>query len=98
MFGDIDVNAITRIGNPPWDRIKLQEVEWFGLRDPRIAMAVRASDRIKMIKALEKAKAPIFVDFTKTKDRAEGMAELARKVGDYPLLSGGDINLNSLFE
>ena len=23
------------IGNPPWDRIKLQEVEWFATRDPR---------------------------------------------------------------
>ena len=85
------------VGNPPWDRIKLQEVEWFGLRDPRVAMAVRASDRVKMIKSLEKAKAPIFADFTKAKDRAEGMADMARKVGDYPLLSGGDINLYSLF-
>ena len=85
------------IGNPPWDRIKLQEVEWFGLRDPRVAMAVRASDRVKMIKALEKAKAPIFDDFIKAKDRAEDMADMARKVGDYPLLSGGDINLYSLF-
>lgn len=85
------------VGNPPWDRIKLQEVEWFGLRDPRVAMAVRASDRVKMIKSLEKAKAPIFDDYLKAKDRAEDMAEMARKVGDYPLLSGGDINLYSLF-
>ena len=25
------------IGNPPWDRIKLQEVEWFATRAPDIA-------------------------------------------------------------
>ena len=27
------------IGNPPWDRIKLQEVEWFATRDPDLARA-----------------------------------------------------------
>ena len=27
------------IGNPPWDRIKLQEVEWFATRAPEIARA-----------------------------------------------------------
>jgi hypothetical protein len=85
------------VGNPPWDRIKLQEVEWFGLRDRRIAMAARASDRKKMIRQLEDDADPLFADYTKAKTRAEAMAERARKVGDYPLLSGGDINLYSLF-
>jgi hypothetical protein len=32
------------IGNPPWDRIKLQEVEWFATRRRDIAQAVRAAD------------------------------------------------------
>ena len=27
------------IGNPPWDRIKLQEVEWFATRSPELALA-----------------------------------------------------------
>jgi hypothetical protein len=85
------------IGNPPWDRIKLQEVEWFGLRDPKIALAQRASDRGNMIKALEKAGDPLFYDYLKAKGRAEATANMARKGGFYPLLSGGDINLYSLF-
>ena len=33
------------IGNPPWDRMKLQEVEWFAARVPTIAHAQRAADR-----------------------------------------------------
>jgi hypothetical protein len=85
------------VGNPPWDRIRLQEVEWFGLRDRRIAMAARASDRKRMIAQLQANSDPLFADYTKAKSRAEGMAAMARKVGDYPLLSGGDINLYSLF-
>jgi hypothetical protein len=62
------------IGNPPWDRIKLQEVEWFALRNPSVAMAQRAADRKKMITALASAGDPLFADYTKAKDRAEASA------------------------
>ena len=85
------------IGNPPWDRIKLQQVEWFAARKPEIARAQRASDRQHMIKQLEAAKDPLASDFAKANERAEGTARMARSIGDYPLLSGGDINLYSLF-
>ncbi len=33
------------IGNPPWDRIKLQEVEWFASRRPELALAPTAAAR-----------------------------------------------------
>jgi hypothetical protein len=85
------------VGNPPWDRIKLQEIEWFAIRDQNIAMAQRAADRKKLIKQLEKAGAPLFHEYTKAKARAETTSKMARTGGRYPLLSGGDTNLNSLF-
>ncbi len=85
------------IGNPPWDRMKLQKVEWFALRRPEIARVQRASDREKMITALEKANDPLSADYTRASTRAEAGARMARATGDYPLLSGGDTNLNSLF-
>ncbi|MCY3783251.1 MAG: restriction endonuclease, partial [Chloroflexi bacterium] len=40
------------IGNPPWDRIKLQEVEWFATRDPAIARAPTAAARKAAIQHL----------------------------------------------
>lgn len=85
------------VGNPPWDRIKLQQVEWFAARRPDIAKAQRASDRKRMIGALEKAGDPLHADFVKAERRAADTARMARKSGHYPLLSGGDTNLNSLF-
>jgi hypothetical protein len=85
------------IGNPPWDRMKLQQVEWFAARRREIALAQRASDRAKMIAALEKAGDPLAIDYAKAATRAEKGARMARSGGDYPLLSGGDINLYSLF-
>lgn len=85
------------IGNPPWDRIKLQEIEWFAARRRDIAMAQRASDRKKLIAALERDGDPLHADYRKAAARAEATSRMARKGGDYPLLSGGDINLYSLF-
>jgi hypothetical protein len=85
------------IGNPPWDRMKLQEVEWFAARRREIALTQRASDRKRMISALEKKGDPLALDYVKAEARAEAGVRIARNDGDYPLLSGGDVNIYSLF-
>ena len=85
------------VGNPPWDRIKLQQVEWFTARRPEIALAPRASDRGKLIAKLKADGDPLWDDFTHAETRAAATARMARASGNYPLLSGGDTNLNSLF-
>jgi hypothetical protein len=85
------------IGNPPWDRMKLQQVEWFAARRREIALAQRASDRRRMITALETASDPLAADYAKAEARAEAGVRVARDSGDYPLLSGGDVNIYSLF-
>lgn len=88
------------LGNPPWDRIKLQEVEWFAERDREIAAQPRAADRKRMIEALEKKKygpAPLWLEYADACERASAGARVLGKSGDYPLLGGGDVNLYSLF-
>lgn len=85
------------IGNPPWDRIKLQEVEWFAERKPEIALQARASDRKKLI-AKEKAHdTPLWREYVAASEAAETRGRVTRECGDYPLLSSGDIDLYSLF-
>ncbi len=85
------------IGNPPWDRIKLQEVEWFAERDPGIAAQPRAADLKRLIGALQQKKAPLAAEYALAVERAETNARVLSKAGDYPLLGGGDVNLYSLF-
>ena len=85
------------IGNPPWDRMKLQQVEWFAARRREIALAQRASDRTRMVDALGKAGDPLASGYAKAEARAEAGFRMARASGDYPLLSGGDVNIYSLF-
>lgn len=83
------------VGNPPWDRIKLQQVEWFTARRPEIARATRASDRARMIAALKVDGDPLGADFTLADQRAAASLRMARTA--FPLLGRGDINLYSLF-
>ena len=85
------------IGNPPWDRIKLQEVEWFATRAPDLARAPTAAARRAAIKDLRAQNDPLAADFDSAKARADGLGKLVRASGHYPLLGGGDINLYSLF-
>jgi len=85
------------IGNPPWDRMKLQQVEWFATRRREIALQTRAADRKRMIAALERDGDPLARDYATASDRAAMAAGMARRGGDYPLLSRGDVNLYSLF-
>lgn len=70
------------IGNPPWDRMKLQQVEWFAARKPEIARAQRASDRKKMIAALKDANDPLYADFEKADQRAADAMRMARFNGN----------------
>ena len=83
------------VGNPPWDRIKLQQVEWFAARRPEIARATRASDRARMVAALKADGDPLAADFTLADQRAAASLRMARTA--YPLLGRGDVNLYSLF-
>ena len=85
------------IGNPPWDRIKLQEVEWFATRAPRLALAPTAAARKEGILRLRNQGVPLVDEYDAAKERADRLGQLVRASGDYPLLGGGDINLYSLF-
>ena len=85
------------IGNPPWDRIKLQEVEWFATRAHDLALAPTAAARLKGIQQLRDQGASLAAEFDAAKAQSESLSQMVRSGGDYPLLSGGDINLYSLF-
>ena len=85
------------IGNPPWDKIKLQEVEWFATRDRELALAPTAAARQAGIGRLRREESPLADEFDAAKGRADQTGEYVRGSGHYPLLGGGDINLYSLF-
>lgn len=84
------------IGNPPWEKLKLQEVEWFASRNIEIAKSTGAK-RKQLIKALERSNPALSTAYHHAYHSSKSLLELARKAEDYPLLSAGDINFYSLF-
>ena len=69
------------LGNPPWERIKLQEQEFFAARDPEIAEAPNAAARGRLIAKLKEA-APgtreraLYEEFEAAKRVAEAVVRL----------------------
>jgi hypothetical protein len=90
------------IGNPPWERIKLQEQEFFAARSPEIAGARNKAEREKLINKLENAEpgspdGQLWRDFQFAKRTAEAASEFVRSSGRYPLTGRGDVNTYALF-
>ena len=85
------------VGNPPWDRMKMQQVEWFAARRPAIAQAQKAADRKRLIHALVADGDPLGAEFERADSRAAAALRVVRGGDDFPLLGRGDINLYSLF-
>ena len=85
------------IGNPPWERIKLQEREFFDAVAPNIASATNAATRRKLIAKLEKTNRDLYQRYTDAKTKAENALNHVRKSGRFPLTGKGDINTYAVF-
>ena len=85
------------IGNPPWDQIEQPEVEWFATRDEEIALATTGARRKALIKKKQEAGDKLVLEYETVRSQAMAMREFIRSSDEYPLLSGGRINLYSLF-
>ncbi len=90
------------VGNPPWERIKLQEQEFFAASSPDIATAPNAAARGRLIHALADAvegspECRLHADFVFAKRAAEAASEFARNSGRFPLAGTGDVNTYALF-
>ncbi|MEY9858509.1 methylase of polypeptide subunit release factors [Catenulispora sp. GAS73] len=85
------------LGNPPWERIKLQEQEFFATRDVEVATAPNAAARQRLIAGLANDRPELFGEFSAAKRRAEGESHVVRKSDRYPLTGRGDINTYAIF-
>jgi len=85
------------LGNPPWERVKLQEKEFFAVRDPRIAAAPNKAARERLIAALADEDPALRAAFDAAKRESEGASHLLRQSGRYPLCGRGDVNTFAVF-
>lgn len=85
------------LGNPPWERVKLQEQEFFAPRDEEIANASNAAARKKLIAQLPTTNPALWEEWTAASRRAEGESHTIRQSGRYPLCGKGDVNTYAIF-
>ncbi len=85
------------LGNPPWERIKIQEKEWFAERRPDIAQASNAAARKRIIQALKDDDPMLWGAWCEALRQSDGEAALVRSTGRYPLCGRGDINTYAIF-
>lgn len=85
------------LGNPPWEKIKLQEQEFFSLRDPRIANSRNASERKKLIRGLLVINPLLHEEFIEASHDAEASSKFIRDGGRFELTARGDINTYAIF-
>jgi N-6 DNA Methylase len=84
------------VGNPPWERVKLQEQEFFAVRDPNIAFATGAK-RKELIARLPETDPALGREFKEEANRSESVSHFLRASGRFPLCGRGDINTYSVF-
>jgi len=85
------------IGNPPWERMKLQEREFFDTISPKIAAAVNAATRRKLIEELKEKNPELHEKYLAAKADAEKTLDYVRNSDRYPLTGKGDINTYAVF-
>ena len=85
------------LGNPPWERVKLQEQEFFARREPSIAKARNAAERKKLIAALPATDLALWREWSSATRIAQGQGHFMRESGRYPLCGRGDVNTYALF-
>ena len=85
------------LGNPPWERVKLQEQEFFASRSAEIADAANAASRKKLIAKLFELNPQLWAEWCIESRAAEGWSHFIRQSGRYPLCGRGDINTFAIF-
>ncbi len=85
------------IGNPPWERMKLQEREFFSLPAPEIATATNAAKRRQLVAKLESDDPALHDRYRQALEAADSLLTYCRTSDQYPLTGKGDINTYAVF-
>lgn len=85
------------VGNPPWDRVKLKDEEFFASRDVEIANAGNAAKRKKMIDSLDESNLVLAQEYRDALRDVNCRSQFMRTSGRFPLGGVGDVNTYAVF-
>lgn len=97
IFSNDDPGFDCILGNPPWNKIKIQDKEFFAYRAQDISDAPNASARKILIEELKNKNPELYKQYIFFKRKDKSTNKFLKYSGRYPLTAHGDINTYSVF-
>lgn len=86
------------LGNPPWDRVTVEEQKFFAVRDPEIAdSSLTQSERDEKIAELEETNPDLYEAYQEAVWQRDRQTRFIKESGRYQLTSKGILNLYAPF-
>ncbi len=85
------------VGNPPWERTALEELEFFAKSSPEVLAAPTTALRKRVIQELRRTQPKLFEEYTEEKEKSDYEAKFYKESGLYPLGARGRLNTYALF-
>jgi hypothetical protein len=83
------------IGNPPWEKIKVEEHQWWGLRYPGLR-GMPMHERTARLTLLKRERPDLFTEYLHEVSSSDAMRKIIA-AGPYPGIGSGDIDLYKAF-
>ncbi|RAW46755.1 restriction endonuclease [Halorubrum sp. 48-1-W] len=97
IFHNSDGGFDCILGNPPWEKIKAEQKEWFAGKREDIATSTSKSHRTKLINQLQEEDPDLYQAWKQEKENSENASKFIRESGRFPLSGTGDTNTYPVF-
>lgn len=83
------------IGNPPWEKLHVEEQQWWGMRNPGLASLPQA-ERLKHLAQLKKSRPDLVLEYENDCQKNDDIRAVVAS-GPYPGIGSGHIDLYKAF-
>lgn len=84
-------------GNPPWDKLQMEDEKWFLGKDNDIVDAPKQDARDKIIISLQESNPTLYNKYTEARHIITSQSKFVKNSGRFTLTNHGKIELSSLF-
>lgn len=84
-------------GNPPWDKLQMEDEKWFVGKDDSIVNAANQAARNKKIDQLKETNPALYHEYISARESVASQSKYIKSSGRFSLTNRGKIELSSLF-
>ncbi|MDY6249529.1 MAG: restriction endonuclease [Bacteroidaceae bacterium] len=84
-------------GNPPWDKLQMEDEKWFVGKDKEIVNAANQNARNRLIAKLQDTNPALYDEYQKAREAIASQSNFIKNSGRFTLCNRGKVELSSLF-